>query len=73
METPPPPIMVDGEEEYKVEAILRHKGQGAWHLYQVLWKGYPITKASCEPESYLQNALMILEDYLHWITADQRG
>ena len=52
--------MVDGEEEYEVEAILRHKGQGARRLYQVLWKGYPITEASWEPESHLRNALMIL-------------
>ena len=28
-ERPPSPIVVDGEEEYKVEAILRHKGKGA--------------------------------------------
>ena len=65
--------MVDGEEEYEVEAILRHKGRGARHLYQVLWKGYPITEASWEPKSHLWNALMILEDYLRWVAVDQRG
>ena len=26
---PPSPIVVDGEEEYEVEAILSHKGKGA--------------------------------------------
>ena len=46
MKKPPPPIMVDGEEEYEVEAILRHKGKGARRLYQVLWKGHPVTEAS---------------------------
>ena len=45
-ERPPSPIVVDGEEEYEVEAILRHKGKGAWHLYLVMWKGYPTTEAS---------------------------
>ena len=65
--------MVDGEKEYEVEAILRHKGQGARRLYQVLWKGYPITEASWEPESHLRNAPMILEDYLCRIAVDQRG
>ena len=51
-------------EEYEVEAILRHKGKGASRRYLVLWKGYPLTEASWEPESHLQNAPLILEDYL---------
>lgn len=42
MERPPSPIIVEGEEEYEVEAILRHKDKAAWRLYHVLWKGYPI-------------------------------
>ena len=63
-ETPPPPELVDGEEEYKIEAILRHKGSGARRLYQVLWMGYSVTEANLEPESHLRNAPQILEDYL---------
>ena len=71
-EQPPPPVMVEGEEEYKVEAILRHKGKGARRLYLVMWKGYPITEASWEPESHLYNAPLILEDYLRCVgTQDQ--
>ena len=50
MERPPSPVVVDGEEEFEMEAILRHKDSGARHLYQVLWKGYPITEASWELE-----------------------
>ena len=69
VEWPPSPIVVDGEQEFEVEAILRHKGTGAWRLYQVLWKVYPIAKASWEPESHLHNAPQILEDYLcHVVT-----
>ena len=64
VERPPSPIVVDGEEEFEAEAILRHKGTGARRLYQVLWKGYPITEASWEPESHLRNAPQILGDYL---------
>ena len=45
-EIPLPPIMVEGEEKYEVESILRHKGQGARHLYLMLWKAYPITEAN---------------------------
>ena len=55
-EMPPPPVMVEGEEEYEVEAILRHKGRASSCLYLVLWKGYPLTEASWEPESHLKNA-----------------
>ena len=72
MEKPPPPIMVDGEGEYEVEAILRHKGKGARRLYQVLWKGYPVTEASWEPESHLRNASSLLEDYLRRVAETER-
>ena len=66
-------MVVDGEEEYEVEAILKHKGKGARRLYLVMWKGYPITEASWEPESHLRNAPLILEDYLRCVgVEDQR-
>ena len=45
-ERPPSPVVVDGEEEYEVEAIPGHKGKGARHLYLVMWKGYSISEAS---------------------------
>ena len=37
-ERPPSPVVVDGEEEYEVEVILRHKGRGVQRLYLVMWK-----------------------------------
>ena len=61
-ERPPSPIKVDGEEEDKVKAILRNNSKGARRLYLVMWEGYPIIEASWEPEWYLQNAPLILED-----------
>ena len=54
---PPSPIVVDGEEEYEVEAILKHKGKGARRLYLVMWKGYPIIEASWELESHIRMLL----------------
>ena len=66
-ERPPSPIVADGEEEYEVEAILKPKGKGARCLYLVMWKGYPIAKASWEPELHLQNIPLILEDYLRHV------
>ena len=71
-ERPPSPIVVNGEEEYEVEAILRHKGKGARCLYLVMWKGYPITEASWELESNLPNAPLILEDYLHRVRVEDQ-
>ena len=41
-----PPIFVDGEEEYELEGILRHKGDNAWHQYMVLLKGCPLAEAT---------------------------
>ena len=46
-------MVVDGEEDYEVEPILRHKGKGVRHLYLVMWKGYPIIEASWELASHL--------------------
>ena len=42
----PPPELVDGEEVYEVEAILRHRRRGRGYQYYVKWKGYPISEAS---------------------------
>ena len=71
-ESPPPPILVDDAEEYEVEGILRHTGKGASRRYLVLWKGYPVTEASWEPESHLQNAPQILEDYLRRVAESDK-
>ena len=69
---PPPPIVVEGEEKYEVEVILRHKGRALSRLHLVLWKGYPLTKASWEPESYLSNTSKILEEYLYWVANQEK-
>ena len=61
---PPPPVLVDGNLEYKVEAILRHRYKGDRHQYLVSWKGYDLSEATWEPESHLANAPNILADYL---------
>ena len=71
MEKPPPPILVDGEEEYEVESILRHKGKGARRLYQVLWKGHLVIEASWEPKLNLWNASSLLEDYLRRVAESE--
>ena len=70
---PPPLVLVGDTLEYEVEGILRHKGTGAQRRYLVLWKGYPLTEATWEPKSHLTNAPDILEEYLRWVEAQNRG
>ena len=61
---PPPPELIEGELEYEVESIARHRGKGAWRRYLVIWKAYPLLEATWEPESSLLHAPDLLADYL---------
>ncbi|KDN39417.1 hypothetical protein RSAG8_08823, partial [Rhizoctonia solani AG-8 WAC10335] len=36
----PPPVTIDGEEEYEVEYIVDHEKRGETMWYRVKWKGY---------------------------------
>ena len=51
----PPPELVEGEEVYEVENILKHRRRGKGYQYYVKWKGYPIEEASWEPEEVFSN------------------
>ena len=70
---PPPPELVDGNLEYEVEAILRHRGKGARRQYLVSWKGYDLSEATWEPESHLANAPDVLADYLRRVKAEEQS
>ena len=35
----PPPDLIEGEEEYEVEAIMNHKKWGRGYQYLIKWKG----------------------------------
>jgi hypothetical protein len=63
----PPPIFISGEEEYELEAILKHRlrrTRGNSRIeYLVRWKGYGLTEDSWEPESNLENSKEDLETY----------
>jgi hypothetical protein len=54
--TRPPPDLIDGEEEYKVEKILdmKQKGRGHKMHYLIKWKGYPTSDNSWEPVENVQ-------------------
>ena len=65
----PPTVMVDGEEEFELEAILQHrparKKQGDTGIqYQVKWSGYGPEHNKWIPQRNLtQNAPEILQEY----------
>ena len=46
----PPPELIDGEELYEIETIMKHRKRGRGYQYYVKWKGYPISEATWEPE-----------------------
>ena len=52
----PPPIVVDEEDEYEVEAILNAKMIRRKFKYLVKWKGYPDSENSWEPLENIKNA-----------------
>ena len=61
--TDPLPDLIDGENKYKVEAILAHRKRGRQMQYLVKWKGYDPSNNTWEPETNLSNADEILSEY----------
>ena len=61
--TNPPPDLIDGEEEYEVEAIISHMTLHCKIHYLVSWSGYDASENSWLPESALKNSPTILKRY----------
>ena len=59
----PPPDLIDGEEEYEVEAILRHRGKPGHHTFLIRWKGYSTAEDTWEPERNLGNTQPLITKY----------
>ena len=59
----PPPDLINGEEEYKVEWILKHQGRPKHHQYLIRWKGYTADKDSWQNKANLGNASELLQEY----------
>ena len=59
----PPLDLINGEEEYKVEAILRHRGRPGRRMFLIRWKGYSAAEDTWEPERNLGNARPLIKDY----------
>ena len=59
----PPPDLIEGEEVYEVDNILKHRKRGRGHQYYVKWKGYPISEATWEPEEVFSDDGDLLTQY----------
>jgi len=66
----PPPEEIKDQDEYKIERILNHCKLKDGHKYFILWKGYPITEATWEPEENLEHTKDVLEEY--WTIQKQK-
>ena len=59
----PPADLIDGKEEYEVEAILKHQKRGRGYQYLIRWKGYSLAEDKWEPAASITNADKILSAY----------
>ncbi|KAF8761020.1 hypothetical protein RHS01_01184 [Rhizoctonia solani] len=62
-ENRPPPVTVDGEEEYKVEGITDMENRNGKWFFRVKWKGYGSEENTWEPRENLKNAKKILKKF----------
>lgn len=62
-DTPPPPVIVDGHEEYEVEDILDKRRFGRQIKYLVKWAGYPAEESTWLSRAQLKNAPEILREF----------
>ena len=59
--TEPPPDLIDGEPEWKVEQILNMRTQQSEKQYLIRWKGYSSAHDSWEPWENINAPLLMVE------------
>ena len=59
----PAPDLINGEEEYEVEKIPKHRGSPTNRKYLIWWKGYSAKEDSWLPEMEFENASTTLRAY----------
>ena len=61
--TPPDPVEIDGEAQYEVESLLRHRAQRGGTRYLVRWTGYGPEHDEWIHEDNLGHAKALLDQY----------
>ena len=59
----PPPELLQGEEVYEVETILKHRRRGRGYQYYIKWKGYPIEEVTWESETAFSSDGNMVQEY----------
>ena len=62
-EEPPPPVEVEGEPQFEVEALLKHRTPGRGRQYLVRRLGYGPAHDEWIHEEELHHAAQLLNDY----------
>ncbi|KAI5115866.1 hypothetical protein M0805_004672 [Coniferiporia weirii] len=61
--TQPPPDQIKGHQEFEIEAIVSHKGNGTRRRFLVKWTSYPSSENQWLPETALSHAAQTLKMY----------
>ncbi|KAI5117747.1 hypothetical protein M0805_004936 [Coniferiporia weirii] len=61
--TQPPPDQIEGHQEFEIEAIVSHKGNGNQCRFLVKWTRYPSSENQWLPETELSHATKLLKTY----------
>ncbi|KAI5115587.1 hypothetical protein M0805_008605 [Coniferiporia weirii] len=61
--TQPPPDQIEGHQEFEIEAIISHKGNGNQRQFLVKWTRYPSSENQWLPETELSHATKLLKTY----------
>jgi len=63
VQEPPPPIEIDGDEEFEVSEILDSRIHRRRLEYLVHWQGYDVSERTWEPASNLENAPEMIQEF----------
>jgi transposase InsO family protein len=63
VQDPPPPVTIDGHEEFEVETVLDSRIRRRKLQYLVHWKDWPISSRTWEPPEYLANAQELINAF----------
>ena len=63
IQSPPPPAIIGGQEEYEVEQILDSRIQRGKFQYSVDWKGYDPADRCWEPIEILEHCNELIDKF----------